>query len=95
MRIEQTSAAALILAAMLAAGAARVDTYTNLGLAIRLSGPAQVEVSWDTATNAGYRLEYCSSLTTNAWTPVCSVTGDGHRCCTNDALLADQARYYL
>jgi hypothetical protein len=74
--------------------AARADTFSNLGLAIRLSGPAQVEVSWDTATNAGYRLEYCSTLSSNAWTPVCSVPGDGQRCCTNDPLLSGEPRYY-
>jgi hypothetical protein len=82
-------------AALLAgAGTAGADTFTSLGLAIRLSGPGQVEVSWDTATNAGYRLEYCSMLTSNAWTPLCSVAGDGNRCCTNDTLLATQPRYY-
>jgi hypothetical protein len=88
------NALALATALLAAAGGARADTFTNLGLAIRVAGPAKVEMSWDTATNAGYRLEYCSTLTSNAWTPLCSVSGDGHRCCTNDTLLATQPRYY-
>jgi hypothetical protein len=86
----------MALAATLLAGAGTAygDTVTNVDLAIRLSSPSQVELSWNTATNAGYRLEYCSTLASNAWTPLCSVTGDGNRCCTNDALLATRPRYY-
>ena len=48
------------------AGMARADTFTNLGLYIRLSSPSQVEIGWDTATNAAYRLETCSSLASQA-----------------------------
>jgi hypothetical protein len=83
----------LVLAA---AGGARADTFTNLGLAIRVAGPAQVEVSWDTATNTAYRLEACTSLASPAWSPCTTewLAGDGNRCCTNVALLADQARFY-
>jgi hypothetical protein len=86
----------LCLVPLAGAGAAWGDTFTNVGLAIRLSGPGQVEVSWDTATNAAYRLETCSSLASNAWAPCTTdwLAGDGNRCCTNLPLLADQARFY-
>ena len=86
----------LCLVLLAAAGTAGAATYTNLGLAIRLSSPSQVEIGWDTATNAAYRLEACTGLASHAWSPCTTdwLAGDGNRCCTNVALLADKARFY-
>jgi hypothetical protein len=45
---------------------------TNLNFAIRVAGAGQVELAWDTATNAAYRLESCASL---ARTPTAEQSG--------------------
>jgi hypothetical protein len=58
---------------------------------------SQVELCWDTRTNAWYQLQYRSDLTTNQWTPLAPgwVQGTGERYCTNDAILPGQAqRFY-
>ncbi len=63
-------------------------------LDIRLS---QVELCWQTATNAWYQLQYRSTLTTNQWTPLTGVwvVGDGTRYCTTDAIiLGTPQRFY-
>jgi len=62
-------------------------------LSIRVS---QVELCWDTTSNKVYQLQFSSSLTSNAWLPLGgTVTGNGLRYCTNDAVLPDQPqRFY-
>jgi hypothetical protein len=62
-------------------------------LSIRVS---QIELCWETFTNAWYRPEYRSALTTNQWAPLAPwFRGDGNRFCTNDALYVGQVqRFY-
>ena len=63
-------------------------------LDIRVS---QVELCWQTASNAWYQLQYRSTLTTNQWTPLGGmwITGNGTRYCTNDTVLVGQPqRFY-
>ena len=63
-------------------------------LNIRIS---QVEVCWDTSTNAAYQLQYRSELTTNNWLPFFTNywPGTGGLLCTNDVLPPDQPqRFY-
>lgn len=72
-------------------------TVTVLPAAPRLSvRVSQIELCWDTASNAWYRLEYRSALTTNQWAPLAPwFRGDGNRFCTNDALYPGQVqRFY-
>jgi len=64
-----------------------------LRLSIRVS---EVEVCWESASNATYRVEYRSSLTTNNWVSLreCVPTG-GMRTCIKDEVLFDQPqRFY-
>lgn len=63
-------------------------------LSIRVS---QVEICWDTATNAWYQLQYRSALWTNQGVPLTTdwVQGDGTRFCVNDAVFPGQdKRFY-
>jgi hypothetical protein len=58
---------------------------------------SQVEICWDTVTNAWYQLRYRSTLTTNQWVPLTGawLPGTGGMCCTNDAVQAGQSqRFY-
>jgi hypothetical protein len=57
---------------------------------------SQVQLCWNTATNAWYRLEYCRTLATNEWVPLTGwLLGNGSLFCTNDAVLGGQAqRFY-
>jgi hypothetical protein len=63
-------------------------------LDIRVS---QVEICWETFTNAGYQLQYRSELTTNDWVPFYNGywPGTGGVLCTNDAVFPGQGqRFY-
>ena len=63
-------------------------------LSIRVS---QVEICWDTCTNAAYQLQYRSDLTTNVWLPFSSnfARGTGGIICSNDTVLMGQPqRFY-
>lgn len=86
----------LLCATLLLTGGARGDTFTNLNFAIRLSSAGQMELAWDTATNAAYRLESCPSLARPAWSPGPTDwrAGDGLRFATNLPLPADPLRFY-
>jgi len=56
---------------------------------------SQVELCWDTATNEWYQLQCCSVLTTNQWVPLTPwLPGNGNGFCTNDAVLAGQAKRF-
>lgn len=57
---------------------------------------SQVEICWESATNATYQLQYRSTLTTNQWVAFgAPVQGDGTRQCVTDAVVADQPqRFY-
>ena len=47
-------------------------------LTIRELGPAQIQLSWDSATNLAYQVEFLPSLTSKQWSPVGqSVVGTG------------------
>ena len=61
-----------------------------------LQADSQIQLCWNTATSAWYRLEYCSILATNEWVPLTTwFPGSGSRFCTNDAILAGQPqRFY-
>ena len=71
---------------------------------VRLDGPprltirvSQVEICWDTATNAAYQLQYRSDLTTNLWTPFDAsfFQGTGGNVCSNDTVFPSQPqRFY-
>jgi hypothetical protein len=64
----------------------------NLGLRV-----SQVELCWETATNAVYQLQYRSALTGDIWVAFYPGfwPGTGGMMCTNDAVLAGQpARFY-
>ena len=66
-------------------------------LSIRVSQVSQVELCWDTITNASYQLQYRSTLTTNPWSPLATnwVIGTGMAYCTNDAVPFGQPqRFY-
>src|SRR5437899_94886 len=66
-------------------------------LAVRPAQAAsQVQLCWNTATNAWYRLEQCSTLAANVWTALTAwLPGTGNRFCTNDAVYGGQAqRFY-
>jgi hypothetical protein len=63
-------------------------------LCIRVS---QVELCWDTVTNAAYQLQYRSDLTTNVWVPFSTgyFQGTGGIVCTNDTVFpGEPQRYY-
>lgn len=63
-------------------------------LSIRVS---QVELCWDSVTNAAYQLQYRSELTTNAWVPFATnfVQGTGGTICSNETVFPGQTqRYY-
>jgi hypothetical protein len=56
---------------------------------------SQIELCWNTATSAWYRLEHCSILATNEWSPLTTwFPGSGSRFCTNDAILAGQPQKF-
>jgi hypothetical protein len=61
-------------------------------LSIRaLQAESQVQLCWNTATSAWYRVEYCSTLATNEWVPLTAwLPGTGNWFCTNDAVLVGQ-----
>jgi hypothetical protein len=64
----------------------------NLGLRV-----SQVELCWETATNAVYQLQYRSAVTGANWVAVYPVfwPGTGGIMCTNDAVFAGQpSRFY-
>ena len=63
-------------------------------ISIRIS---QVELCWDTSTNAAYQLQYRSTLTTNNWVPFFTNywPGTGGILCTNEAVYPGQSqRFY-
>ncbi|TAK98913.1 MAG: hypothetical protein EPO07_11350 [Verrucomicrobia bacterium] len=62
-------------------------------LSIRCS---QVELGWNSATNATYQVQYSSDLTTNIWTPLVQcVTGTGTNNYIYDAVVVGQPqRFY-
>lgn len=64
----------------------RNDDPNHPNLAIRLS---QVELSWQSATNTWYQVQYRSSLTTNQWLPLSTnwLSGDGTQFHFTDAIL--------
>lgn len=63
-------------------------------LSIRVS---EVEVCWNTESNVSYRVEYRSTLTTNAWLPLGTncYSGDGSIKCVYDAVpVGEPQRFY-
>jgi hypothetical protein len=62
-------------------------------MTIRVS---EVEVCWTSITNATYRVEYRSDLTTNIWTPLthCVPSGGSETCITDKILRGEPQRYY-
>ena len=77
----------------------RVDILSSSVLAqpllrIRVS---QVELCWDTVTNAAYQLQYRSTLTTNVWVAFSTafVPGTGGTGCSNDTVYSGEPqRFY-
>jgi hypothetical protein len=60
-----------------------------------LQADSQIQLCWNTATSAWYRLEHCSILATNEWGPLTTwFPGSGGRFCTNDAILAGQPQKF-
>ena len=61
-----------------------------------MAGASQNQFCWNTATNAWYRLESCSTLVTNGWAALTAwVPGDGNRFCTNVvASVGEGRRFY-
>jgi hypothetical protein len=57
---------------------------------------AEVEVCWTSITNATYRVEYRSDLTTNTWTTLtdCVPSGGSETCITDKILRGEPQRYY-
>jgi len=57
---------------------------------------SQIEICWNSATNARYQVQYRSDLTTNAWTPLIQcVPGSVSNTCVQDAVLVGQPqRFY-
>ncbi len=62
-------------------------------LSIRCS---QVEICWNSSTNATYQVQYSSDLTTNMWTPLVQcAAGTGTNNCIYDSVLVGQPqRFY-
>jgi hypothetical protein len=63
-------------------------------VSIRVS---EVQLCWDTTSNASYQLQYRSLLTSNQWTPLYTnfISGSGSTFCTNDVVVMSQPqRYY-
>jgi len=62
-------------------------------LRIRVS---QVELCWDALSNAVYRVEYRSALTTNAWLPLGTncFPGDGSVTCIYDSVFPDEPKRF-
>jgi hypothetical protein len=64
-------------------------------LSISASVESQVELCWNTATNAWYRVEYSSTRVTNQWTPLTSwFAGNGNAFCTNDNVVGQAQKFY-
>lgn len=77
-------------------GMPQTTILTSCGrLSIPLFG-AEVQLCWDTASNAWYQLQSSSVLTTNQWAPLTQwLPGNGSQFCTNDTVLAEEAqRFY-
>src|SRR5207247_2461013 len=58
---------------------------------------SQVEISWETMSNALYRIDYRSDLTTNVWVPLTTntIVGTGDRYVVYDVLpLGPFPRFY-
>jgi hypothetical protein len=62
-------------------------------MSIRIS---EVEVCWTSVTNAMYRVDYRSSLTTNAWVTLssCVPSAGGETCITDKVLPGEPQRFY-
>lgn len=71
----------------------QIRKVSELHLTVSLSS-AQVQLCWISETNAVYRVDYKSSLTTNVWSQLeSSVVGSGTTNCVSDAVTGEQ-RFY-
>jgi hypothetical protein len=75
--------------------------FDDMTIAERVPGPelnirvSEVELSWNSLSNETYRVEYRSELTTNTWTPLRCILGDGQIVRTYDrAPLTEPRRFY-
>lgn len=81
------------IAAIYAAGPGGKCRERGVPATIRVS---QVEICWNSDTNAGYQVQYRSDLTTNVWAPLVEcVPGGVSNTCVTDAVLPGMAtRFY-
>jgi hypothetical protein len=58
-------------------------------------GESQIQLCWNTATGAWYRVEHGSTLATPVWKPLTAwIPGDGNPFCTNQAILTGQQQKF-
>ena len=65
-------------------------------LSVRIIPLSQVEIRWDTLTNFWYQLQYCTTLTTNQWSPLTAWIGGGSQMIWTNAsvLVSGPQRFY-